>query len=246
MMQMLEFDDGYYSISTCPYPSQGGGGYLGGRGTPFNHILPNYYEDEVQMPEEMAKELKENRDKLKELAENKAPDSEMEPIRKHLSELDRKIRDLPPKENVFGLNAKQWKRRGWFDNAYPALGKGAVLPSDWCGFGCTLMNKRALNFAHFDGYSGGGTEDLYIVWARWYPQGLRINVIPHCPCDHVIRNPGNPDYYVLQHAHHETEGECAGHMRIASRPFYSHEDGELFDEKNDGILKMPPKEHVDK
>jgi hypothetical protein len=54
------------------------------------------------------------------------------------------------------------------DAAYPGLGIGAVVPSDRCGFGCTLMSKRALSLAQFDGYDGSGTEDLYMVWKRWH------------------------------------------------------------------------------
>ena len=38
----------------------------------------------------------------------------------------------------------------------PGHWRGSVVPTDWCGFGCTLMNKRALTAAHFDGYDGRG------------------------------------------------------------------------------------------
>jgi hypothetical protein len=73
-----------------------------------------------------------------------------------------------PLGNVFFCNSKKFRRRGWMDAAYPGLGIGAVVPSDWCGFGCTPMSKRALSLAQFDGYDGSGTEDLYMVWKRWH------------------------------------------------------------------------------
>src|ERR1700740_236283 len=46
MLDTLGFDRGFYSIAFLPYNSQGGGPFLGGRGTPENPILPNRYEDE--------------------------------------------------------------------------------------------------------------------------------------------------------------------------------------------------------
>ena len=237
MLNTLHFDDGYYSISTCPYPSQGGGGFLGGRGTIYQPILPDFYEDEREIPEELMKELTNLRDKLKAIIPKTSEDFKMaQEYQEQLQKLDQKIRECPPKGNVFAANSKGWKRRGWFDSAYPAIGKGSIVPTDWCGFGCTLMNRKALDLAHFDGYDGRGTEDLYIVWHRWYQAGLKLNVIPHCLCDHVIRNPGKNGYYILQQACHETEGECVGHLRIRSRPFYSCDLGEEYNIQNDGIL----------
>jgi len=56
--------------------------------------------------------------------------------------VDKRIEKYPPKSNVFVANGKKWRRRGWFDFAYPAIGKGAIVPSDWCGFGATMMNKK--------------------------------------------------------------------------------------------------------
>jgi hypothetical protein len=125
--------------------------------------------------------------------------------------------------NVWECNSKfGWRRRGWLENAYPAIGVGAVVPSDWCGFGCTLMNHAALQLANFDGYDGQGTEDLYVVWRRWHPAGLRINVIPHCPCDHVIwqkKKGGAEDEYNIILSSHETQGECVGHLRTRKVPW---------------------------
>ncbi|HEX3817961.1 MAG TPA: hypothetical protein VHW03_06715, partial [Chthoniobacterales bacterium] len=83
--------------------------------------------------------------------------------------------------------------------------------------------------AQFDGYDGSGTEDLYVVWKRWYRAGLRINVIPHAPCDHVIRDPQSKGGFILCQAHHEQrDPECIGHLRIERRPWYQQAEGEKF------------------
>jgi hypothetical protein len=232
MMQMLQFDGGYYSISTCPYISQGGGGIMGGRGKPHDQIHPNFYEDEVDLPEAMKTELSEIRSKLKD-----KPD-DAEKLQQRLGQLEVERREkCPSKGNVWKINADHgWKPRGWIDHAYPAIGKGAIVPIDWCGFGCNLMNRTALAHIHFDGYQGKGTEDLFIVWNRWHQAGLRINAILHCLCDHVVRVPGKEGKYVQLQAYHETEGDCVGHIRTRQLPFYSHDLGEQFKPDNDGKL----------
>lgn len=240
MKQMLEFDDGYYSVSTCTYPSQGGGGFLGGRGTPKSQICDDFYEDEREIPEELKGRQKKHEEAFKDFMELKQePDKKWQ---EELAAIREEIKKCPPKENVFALNAKGWRKRGWLENAYPGIGKGAVLPSDWCGFGCTLMNKKALNLAHFDGYDGRGTEDLYICWSRWYPAGLKINVIAHCLADHIIRK-RDEDHNISKLVHcqpyHETEGDYAGHIRLRYRPWYSQDIGEKYDENNDGVFMEP-------
>lgn len=57
-LQMLSFDRGYYSIACCPYPSQGGGSFLTGRGTRFNTILPDFDFEERDVSEEVAEQWK--------------------------------------------------------------------------------------------------------------------------------------------------------------------------------------------
>jgi hypothetical protein len=95
------------------------------------------------------------------------------------------------------------------------------------------MDRRALEAADFVGYDGRGTEDLFVVWNRWRPAGLRICCITHCPCSHVIWQrkkvaPGKATAtelekaagsYVLLDAYHEHEGECVGHLRYAEKPW---------------------------
>lgn len=232
LLNAVEFDQGYYSIAMVTYPSQGGGGFLGGFGTHRNHILPDFYEEERELPDELKKELDEVRSKLKE-----AP---TEAIHKRHGELAEKIRQCPPKGPLFKMiHEFGWKQRGWMENAYPGIGKGSMVPTKWVGFGCTLMNKRALNQAYFDGYDGKGTEDLYIGWKRWHPEGLRMAVITHIMCDHVVRKPHNRNEYVLCQAYHEVDGECEGHIRLRHLPWYPMDPGVQFDPKNNGMLSPP-------
>ena len=218
MVDMLHFDQGYYGVSTCPYPNEA---FLGGRGTPQNPIAEDFLESERTLPEELVTEKGLIEAELKRLNDEKAKELPPELVERR-KKWDEAMKKCPPKGNVFALNALGWRRRGWLDNAYPAIGRGAVVPSDWCGFGCTLMGPRALSLANFEGYDGQGTEDLYVVWRRWWPAGILINVIPHCPCDHVIwskKKGGDEKEYVLIQSCHETQGECIGHLRTTKHPW---------------------------
>ena len=215
MKTMLEFDDGYYGVSSCPYPNTL---FLGGRGTPQNQIAEDFLPHERVLPEDLKRDWTAFEEKLKTTAPNEVQklwDDEG-------TALQKKVRECPPDGNIWEVIGKHgWRPRGWLDHAYPAIGRGAVVASDWCGFGCTLMNRQALDLAHFDGYDGKGTEDLFIVWKRWYPVGVRINVITHCLCDHVIwekKKGGDASKYTLLHAYHENEGQHVGHIRVATKP----------------------------
>lgn len=228
MIDAVSFDSNFYSVATCPYPSQGGGGFLFGRGTPQAQICDDVYDDERTIPDE----LKARRDALHAELEKGKPSPEL---------LDqwRQVRDeikrCPAIGNVFELNAKGWRKRGWGEMAYPAIGKGAIVPTDWVGFGCTLMDKRALFLADFTGYEGRGTEDLFAVWRKWHPEGLKLAAIPHALCHHVVRKYDRSGY-VLCYAYHETEGDCAGHIRLKHLPFYEMNAGEAYDPANDGNM----------
>ena len=208
MVDMLDFDGGWYGVAFCPYPSQGGGAFLGGHGTPQNPILPDFDESEKDVPREI---LDERRSLQKAL--QKAAESERESIGQKLHELEKRIREIPPKMNVFAANGKRWRRRGWFDFAYPAIGRGAVVPVEWIGFGCTLMGREAMALCDWAGYDGRGTEDLFICFRRWHPAGIRIACIPHCPCDHVIRDKENPGQHIHIATGHADDPEFLGHLR---------------------------------
>ena len=266
MLQSLEFDNGFYRVATCPYPSQGGGDFLAGRGIPENPILPDIYPDERIIPETLLRRMERHEQRLKEL--NGQPDkswlSERESITQAINRcqpkgdvffrnsgtgalpfaaaakerLRKKLKALGLKELAeeilaeLDLEANAWRptgfrRRGWMSSSYPAIGIGCMLPTDWCGFGCTLMSREALALAQFDGYDGSGTEDLYVVYKRWHRAGLRISTIPHVPVDHVIRDQQNPGHYILLQAHHESRNpECVGHLRLEHRPWFQQTEGE--------------------
>jgi hypothetical protein len=216
MVDMIRFDGGYYSISTCPYPNDA---FLGGFGTPQNPIAQDFLEHERVLPDELKAEIEALK---KESSESKEPQPTPEWITRK-QEVEKKVMECPPTGNIWRVIADHgWRRRGWFDFAYPAIGRGSIVPIDWCGFGCTLMNREALALADFDGYDGAGTEDLYIVWKRWYPAKLRLNCIAHCPADHVIwekKKGGNPTNFVLNESYHEEHGECVGHLRTRKVPW---------------------------
>jgi len=222
MLTMLEFDGGYYAVSTCPYPNTS---FLGGFGTPQNPIAEDFLPRERVLPPKLKAEFDANEAEIKKLHAAKKTPSEV--TRKKWDETNKKIRQCPPDGNIWQVIAKHgWRRRGWLDHAYPAIGKGSVVPSDWCGFGCTLMSKGAIALADFDGYEGRGTEDLYVCWHRWHPAGLRVNVITHCPCDHIIWSKKKGDdasKYTHLVAYHEAEGEYRGHLRIRSIPWLGEE-----------------------
>ena len=231
---VLDFDDGYYSIAAGTYANSA---FLGGRGSYQNAIAEDFLPEERDLPKELAEEWK----KLKEV--KVSTPFEAEAHQKKVEEILRKTKEWPPLGNVFTLNGKAWRKRGWFEHAYPAIGRGAIVPSDWCGLGLTLMSKKALELADFTGFDGKGTQDLYLCWHRWNPNGLRIAVTPHILCDHIkrIKDPIKmipeskndaskvipehqaPATYGLHnwHAYHEPLGESEGHLRMIDRPYHS-------------------------
>lgn len=212
LLDACQFDGGFYSVAMCPYPNTA---FLGGFGTPQNPIAEDFLPHERKMPEWLRK--------VWERSKTWTPETKAAHAR--MRRIQARIKQCPPDGNVFLLNGKHgWRRRGWLESAYPGIGYGAMVPTDWVGFGCTLMNKQALALAHFEGYDGGGTEDLYIGWHRWIPAGLRMAVLPHCPADHVIwekKKGGDAGTYTLHHVYHEQLGECQGHLRVKQTPWRS-------------------------
>lgn len=221
---------------------------MGGRGTPQETISPDFYEDECEVSAAMLKK----RDALQKKLGGKAVAG---PARKkaieEVKEIQKKIRSAKPKfKNVFEANAAKWRKRGWLDVAYPAIGKGAVVPLDWCGSGCTLMSRKAYLLGDWGGYDGEGTEDLFLIWRRWHPNGVKIAGLPHCPSDHIIRAPGKGEgkgKLIHLMTGHEEDGEFEGHLRQVRRPFYQQVAGEQYDSRNDANQNTPqPTSHPDK
>jgi hypothetical protein len=165
-LQMPQADGSpYYEVAAVTYPN---GLFLGGNGSPNHPIAEDFTEKERRLPPRLARALEVCRERLK-----TEPTSEREG--KRLGRLHERVKRCPPDGNVFEVSGKHgWRRRGWMDFAYPGIGRGAVVPSDWCGLGCTLLSAKALALAEFSGYDGKGTQDLFLCWHRWHPAGLRI------------------------------------------------------------------------
>lgn len=201
-----------YDIAAGTYPN---GLFLGGFGTPQNAIAEDFLPIERKLSVRLKRclEVCEKRLAAK-LPEKAAVDREM----KRMGRLQKRVKRSSPDGNIWEVTAKYgWRRRGWMDFAYPGIGEGAVVPSDWCGLGCTLLSKHALALADFNGYDGGGTQDLFLCWHRWHPARLRIACVPHVVCDHVKKD---KDGVVVHHrAYHELSGECRGHLRVRSQPW---------------------------
>lgn len=213
MLDMLQFDDGYYDVAFVTYPSQSGSAFLGGHGSPSHPIAEDFLVEERDVPEELMSKYTDAKQAIEK------PDAD-DATKKAWSDVNEEIKKCSPKNNVFTLNGEKWRRRGWFDNAFPGIGKGAVLETDWTGLGCNLLSKKALHLASFDGYDGKGTQDLFLNWRRWKPNGIRMCVISHCVCEHVITKEDGSRWVAL--AHHEPQGECIGHLRVQLVPFQPH------------------------
>jgi hypothetical protein len=212
LLQSLEFDDFYYDISMITYPN---GSFLGGRGTPQNNICEDFDDDERILSDEIKEKIKKQKEdieKLKNQKERPSKDQEGE-----WAKLRAEIKKCPPKDNIFALQAKGWKKRGWLESAYPAIGRGAILPTDWVGLGCTMLNKKALSLATYEGYDLKGTQDLFLCWKKWNPAGIKMCVIPHILCSHVKRKVDENGFRTnevdIQKAYHELGGEFDGHLR---------------------------------
>lgn len=214
MMDVLAFDRGWYDVAFCTYPNAA---FLGGRGNPSRWILPSIYEEERSLSPELAERVQKREARRKELAQTRATPTEAELA--EWQKVAEEVEASPPQGSVWKLNASGWRQRGWLESAYPAVGLGAVLPSDWVGLGCTLMSRRAFDLAHFTGYEGGCTQDLWLCWRAWQPMGIRMAVIPHALCSHVKlqRSADAPPKKIIMHARHELGGECHGHLRSETR-----------------------------
>jgi len=218
LIQSLEFDDSYYGVSMITYPN---GLFLGGRGTQYRQIEEDFKIEDRNVPKDIMAKIKKLEATIKKPSKGKKPN--LDACHKELGELVEKAKTYPPKGNIFHLQAKGWKKRGWLECAYPAVGRGAILPTDWVGLGCTMMNKKALSLASFEGYELGGTQDLFLCWHRWNPAGIKMCVIPHVLCSHVKRkideNGDRSNELEMHEAYHEMDGECQGHLRQRKRKY---------------------------
>ena len=217
----------HYDIAAATYPN---GLFLGGFGSPQHQIAEDFLPSEKKLPARLKLCFEKCGERLSQKATNETEWKSLQPMfekeGKRMGRLRERIKNCPPDGNVWEVIAKHgWRRRGWMDAAYPGIGRGAVVPSDWCGLGCTLLSKRALAHADFTGYEGKGTQDLFLCWHRWYPAGLKIACVPHVVCDHIKRKspeaPADAPEIIHYRAYHETEGECRGHLRVRQQAFVS-------------------------
>lgn len=211
----------YYDIAMATYPN---GLFLGGRGSPTNPIAEDFLPKERVIPEELQKRMDDHEEISNELFKLKVRIPEEFMVSG--AEIMKEVKQCPPSGSIWELIAKHgWRQRGWLDFAYPAVGIGSVLPTDWVGLGCTLMSKTALQLADFLGYDGKGTQDLFLCWKRWHPSGLKMAVVPHTPCDHVKPerdSKGNRTGALTHyHAYHEQVGESIGHLRCRASEYVS-------------------------
>lgn len=198
----------YYDIAAATYYN---GLFLGGFGTPQNPIAEDFLPNERKLSRRLKACLAASEERIK--ADGHPSEKEI----KRMVRLRERVKKAAPDGNIWEVTARHgWRRRGWMDFAYPGIGEGAVVPSDWCGLGCTLMSKRALALADFHGYDGGGTQDLFLCWHRWHPAGLRLACVTHVACDHVKRQ---GDSIVHHRAYHEQDPNYRGHLRVRSQPW---------------------------
>lgn len=222
-LDSLAWDKGFYDVVMCTY---GNRGFLGGYGTPQQAICPDVYPEERKLTEGIKKRLEKKKKREEELSrlQQKYTDED----HKSWVQLDEDIAKCPPLGNMFYLQSLGWKPRGWFENAYPGVGLGALLPTRWAGMGCTLLSKRALALAEFTGYNGAGTQDLHLGWKCWQNNGLRLAVTSHALCHHVkkvVDEDGKPvlkdgvEQVIVYFATHEIMGSQQGHLRLRDVPF---------------------------
>jgi len=206
-----------YDVTVATYFN---GSFLCGRGTPYNHIAEDYLPSEKIGGVELSKKIDALSKKLNAYAsKRKNPPKDM---LKEMDNLQKELKESPPKANVFALNAKKWRKRGWLDQAYAGSAvQGAVLPTDWCGNGCTLLSRKALMLSNFIGYAGHGTQDLFLCWNKWHPAGIKIGLVVGVPAYHVKKDPEGNMFAWEPYFVPDCE-ETSGHLRVRRIPFIKY------------------------
>ena len=202
--------DPYYHIAAATYPN---GLFLGGFGDHRHQIAEDFLPHERKLKPRLNLLLEVTEKRLKDAKDRPAAEKES----KRMMRLRERVKSAPTDGNIWEVTAKHgWRRRGWMEHAYPGIGLGAVVPSDWCGLGCTLLSRKALQMADFTAYTGAGTQDLFLCWSRWKPAGLRIACVPHVACDHIKRQ---GDRIIHHRAWHEQDAAYYGHLRQRQQVF---------------------------
>ena len=202
-----------YDIAAGTYPNSSP---LLGFGTLQNPIAEDFLPHERKLKPRI-KQVFEACEKRIKLFDKDSKKEHIEKEHKRMGRIHKFIKKCPPDGNIWEVIAKYgWRRRGWLENAMPGS-TAHVFQCDWCGLGNTLMTKKALSLADFNGYDGGGTQDLFLCWKKWYPCGLKIIGVPYVYCDHVKRREDNKIEHLI--AFRELDNEYRGHMRVKSQEF---------------------------
>lgn len=216
LMWVLQNPDNYYEIAALTYPNSG---FLGGFSTKSHWIAEDYLPHERILPARLKTVFEECEKRLKSFDKN-SDKKNIDKEQKRIQRLFKKIKDCPPDGNIFEIIGKHgWRKRGWLDAAYPALSKGSIVPVQWHGLGCLLLNKRALSLATFDGYGDcGSTQDLFLFHKRWTPNNIKCALSTYSLCDHVKPELDKDKKRTGKYIHYETffeeDGEYQGHLRI--------------------------------
>lgn len=203
-----------YDISSGTYNNSSP---LLGFGTPQNPIAEDFLPHERKLKPRIKLVFEECEKRIKSFTKESKKE-QIEKEHKRMARIYKVIKKCPPDGNIWEITSKYgFRRRGWWENAMPGAASVAhAFHSDWCGLGNTLMSKKALSLADFNGYDGSGTQDLYLCWKKWYPAGLKIIGVPYVYCDHIKQREDKIEHLV---AFRETEGECKDHMRCKVQEF---------------------------
>lgn len=228
---VLDCPDSPYEIACLTY---GNSEFLGGFGTKDNWIAEDFLPTERKLKDRIKLVMETCEKRLKELAKKKNEAIKQKLSAKELKQLEdtiqkeakrssriqKHLKNYPPDGNIWEVISKHgWRRRGWLNSAYPALSQGCIVPVDWHGLGCILLNARALSLATFHGYGPecGSTQDLFLFWKRWYPNGVKAAMSTFSLCDHIkpeMVDGKRTGKYTHHLAYFEESGEYRGHLRL--------------------------------
>lgn len=233
---VLNMPGNYYDVCMITYFN---GAFLGGYGDYQNPIFEDFLPHERILKPRLKLSYEINQKRIKNIEEEvkKNPPKNQQEYdifakkidkeKRREDRLKKRIKICSQDGTIWEIIAKYgWRERGWFDHVWPALkcpGTGC-LETKWVGLGCTFLSQKALQYANFNGYNGGGTQDLFEGNEKWRPKGLKFAVVPHVLCDHIKpkrdeKNNIIPGEYIHYVAYHEKIGPHEGHLRVRAKPW---------------------------
>lgn len=210
---VLEMPGRYYGVSAGTYDN---GLFIGGFGEPRNPIYMDFTPKEREIPKSLRARIEAH-----DAWVNRRMATGL-PVHERAMRIGRLLADkasqYPPDGDIYSIISKHgWRKRGWLDFAYPAIGQGCVVPVDWTGMGCTLMGEQAFLAADMHGFNGNGTNDLFLCYERWARMGIRIGCSTHVLCDHVKKSQSGG--FEIRRAFHEDHPDMKGHIRKVTLPW---------------------------